>query len=687
MKTPTFLLAVDDRPENLFVLKELVDQHLPECALVTANNAEAGLALAAKRSFDGVLIDVQMPGTDGIEMCRRLKADQRNGHLPILLVTAHGSTAELRIRGLEAGADDFISRPIDNVELVAKIRVMLRIKRAEDELREFNARLEELVAERTGALRKSEEGYRILAERNPHGIQAIDPTGIITYVNPAYQEMVGYTKEELLGKHIVDLLEPASRRPELREYLSLLVKKQPEPTTYFQQNRRKDGEVIEQAVSWNYSRDGEGNVVGFISVITDITQRKRDEEELSRAKEAAEAANRVKSQFLANMSHEIRTPMTAIMGYTDLLLSCEWPNAERREHLQVVKRNSQHLLTIINDILDLSKIESEEIELELAQCSASEVVEEVRSLLQVSANEKQLGLDVQYREPFPSTIRTDSVRLRQILVNLVGNAIKFTEKGVVKITVGCTRQDDGSARMQFEVADTGIGISAEEMDRLFQPFTQADMTFTRRFGGTGLGLAISQRLARLLGGQIEVRSEPGKGSTFILTIDPGPLESASMVQAPAARLTDTQKPAQEEPGQQLAGFVLLAEDDPDIRPLLVRNLVALGLEVDTAEDGRIACEKALASRAQGRPYGLILMDIQMPELDGHEATRRLRREGWKGPIVAVTAHAMDGDREKCLTAGCDDYVSKPITSEELLATVARHLDRATPSLSAGAAGI
>ncbi|KKL44506.1 hypothetical protein LCGC14_2365000, partial [marine sediment metagenome] len=404
-------------------------------------------------------------------------------------------------------------------------------------------------------------------------------------------------------------------------------------------------------------------------------------EQLSVAKQAAEEANQSKSEFLANISHEIRTPMTSILGYADLLMSHEWPPGERREHLQVIHRQGNNLLTIINDILDLSKIEAEQVELEPMDCSPSEIAEEVHSLLQVRANEKNLGLNTTYAYPLPKTIRTDSLRLRQILVNLVGNAIKFTERGSVKVRVRCTQPESALAKMQFEITDTGIGLSEEEIARLFRPFTQADMSHTRRFGGIGLGLHISQKLAKMLGGQIEVESEPGVGSTFTLTIDPGPLEDMEM------ETTTKVLPKTEEPIKRrtLHGRLLLAEDVPEVQTLVRMNLEAAGLETDSAENGKTAVEKALASKAEGKPYDLILMDIQMPELNGFEATRRLRQEGWNGPIIALTAHAMSGDREECLEAGCDDYISKPMTDEELFDTVARHLEKASPSLSASAA--
>jgi CheY-like chemotaxis protein len=263
--------------------------------------------------------------------------------------------------------------------------------------------------------------------------------------------------------------------------------------------------------------------------------------------------------------------------------------------------------------------------------------------------------------------------LRQILVNLVGNAIKFTQEGGVQITVGCYRQEDVATRLRFEVADTGIGMNGDERDRIFEAFTQADASHTRRFGGTGLGLSISQKLAKMLGGEIEVQSEFGIGSTFVLSLGLEASENPLMLEAPEPESVEEKSLADPKQNQQLQGRILLAEDDPDVRTALRLAIELAGAQVEFAENGRIALQKTLGSIAEGKPYDLILMDIQMPQVDGYEATRRLRRAGWNGPIVALTAHVMVSDREKCLEAGCDDYLSKPVRRIDLIDAVARHL--------------
>jgi signal transduction histidine kinase/CheY-like chemotaxis protein len=401
---------------------------------------------------------------------------------------------------------------------------------------------------------------------------------------------------------------------------------------------------------------------------------------LAEALTAARAADRAKGEFLANMSHEIRTPMTAILGYAELLERGELEGAAAAEALHTVRRNGEHLLTIINDILDLSKIEAGKLLLELQPCSPADLLQEVAQLMRPRAEAKGLRL-VAPNTALPP-ILTDVTRLRQILINLVGNAIKFTERGAVSLTAHSVESEGLVPQLVLAVADTGIGIAAEHLPGLFEPFRQADSSMTRRFGGTGLGLAISRRLAESLGGTLAVSSSPGIGTTFTLTIaapqvvpaeDPsGPpdaLDILDLAEAP-------DPPADRPSSAPLRGArLLLAEDSPDNQRLLGYLLRKAGAEVTLAEHGGRACELALSAAHSGRPFDVVLMDMQMPVLDGYRAARELRRNGYRLPIVALTAHSLKSDRQKCLDAGCDDYVTKPVRSSQLIAVIARHVPR------------
>ena len=536
------------------------------------------------------------------------------------------------------------------------------------------------------SLRQSEERFRQLAENidQVFWIASGQSAGAV-YVSPAFERVWGRTCAEVYQDSSVW---SDSIHPDDRDQVAAALERQKRGQCSEANYRivRPDGQV-----RWIHDRgfpvlDSAGRTYRVAGVAEDVTARKNAQDELARAKAAADAANRSKSEFLANMSHEIRTPMAGIIGHADLLMDHDRSPADRLDSIAAIRRSGEHLLTVINDILDLSKIEAGRMTVEQVECDPCRVVGEVASLVRPRAQEKRLAFEVDFETPLPRTFRSDPTRLRQVLLNLVGNAVKFTKAGRVRVAVRLGEAPGGEAVLLFEVVDSGIGISADQVARLFEPFTQADTSTTRQFGGTGLGLTIGRRLARLLGGDIDVESSPGIGSRFTLRLPAGPLEGRPMVTNPAEALRSAEPPQGASPAQpphRLQGRVLLAEDGPENRVVVAAYLRRAGLDVVIADDGREAVELARSNHAAGTPFDVILMDMQMPHLDGYGAASTLRGDGLTVPIVALTAHAMSDDREKCLVAGCTDYLSKPVNRNDLLATVHRHVS-ASPGAGAAA---
>jgi PAS domain S-box-containing protein len=493
--------------------------------------------------------------------------------------------------------------------------------------------------------------------------------GIVTSWNPGAQVLFGYTAAEMIGASIEVLIAPGRRDEETA--LRGRVARGLGVEQYETVRLRKDGSSVDVSVTLSLI-EAEGRIAGIATICQDISERKRAraallerEDQLAAARDEALEASRLKSQFLANMSHEIRTPMNGVLGMAQLLLNGNLEPGQRRR-VVALRESGQSLLTIINDILDFSKMEAGKLELEEVDFNLLAAAESVVSLLSSPANDKGLSLTLDVARGVPGWVRGDSVRLRQVLINLLGNAVKFTERGGVEFTIGQAASGD----LRFAVRDTGIGIDPSSKDRLLEPFTQADASTTRRFGGTGLGLAICRQLVELMGSSLKFTSEPGAGTTFwfevaLPAVETGDGEHAATGTRPAG------DDASDRPAPSLGENArILLVDDAEINREVGRGLLeSLGYNVEMVSSGSEAVEAVRHS-----PYAAIVMDCLMPDMDGYEATRRIRAlegPGRHTPIVALTAAAMAGDRERCLAAGMDDYVSKPLDLDLLHAALER----------------
>jgi PAS domain S-box-containing protein len=508
-------------------------------------------------------------------------------------------------------------------------------------------------------LRDQQFYTRSLIESNIDAIMTTDPSGIITDVNKQMEALTGCTRDELIGAPSKGFFTD----PERAEAAIKRVLSEKSVTDYELTARARDGK--QTVVSYNATTfyDRNRTLQGVFAAARDVTERKRVEAELQQAKTAAESASLIKSDFLASMSHEIRTPMNAIMGIADLLAKTAL-SPEQDKYVQIFRRAGDNLLNLINDILDLSKVEASQLELERTGFSLNDHLEKVTEMVAARAHEKGLALVCEIAPNVPTDLFGDPTRLRQVLLNLLGNAIKFTQSGEVSLRVEPDTESSIPTALRFTISDTGIGISGEKLGQVFERFTQADSSTTRRFGGSGLGLTISKRLVELMGGRIWVESEVGVGSLFAFSV---PLEVWAGANRPAA------VPVGTDPELPLPALrILLAEDSPDNCIITMAYLEDTPYQVEIAETGAIACEKFSAGH-----YDLVLMDRQMPVMDGLTATRTIR--AWEqannrppAPIIALTASALKGDREMCLAAGCTAFLTKPIKQEVLLQAIMEH---------------
>jgi PAS domain S-box-containing protein len=510
--------------------------------------------------------------------------------------------------------------------------------------------------------------YRMLADNSIDIVIGTASDGTKRYVSPAVRDSLGYEPAELIGPNTPELLHPDDRDAH-RKILATLESGEASATSVIRM-RRKDGRYTwYEAVIRLVAGATTGDPIVRVATLRNIDERKAVEDALASAKSAAEHASRAKSEFLANMSHEIRTPMHGIIGTADLLLRSEL-DSRQRDYATMLRSTATGLLTIINDILDVSKLEVGKLALEAIDFDLESVIRESVGFLVPVAEKKGLGLDVTIDKRVCRDFHGDPTRLRQVLLNLIGNAVKFTERGVVSVVVGSPEVVAGGTRLRVEVRDTGIGFTDDVRRRLFDKFTQADQSIARRFGGTGLGLTISKHLVEAMGGEIDAESRPGEGSRFWFTIElaaaTGKIARTPVATAaPESASEPVQAVAPVASGAGQGKRILVAEDIYINQVIAAELLGGEGYAFDIAQNGREAFEAA-----RDRPYALVLMDIHMPEVDGLEATRLIRAlpgDNGRVPIIAVTADAMAGVREQCLAAGMDDFLAKPFEAEALFA--------------------
>lgn len=655
------ILLVDDRPEGLLSLQAVLDHC--DYNLITAKSGRDALAHVLQNDFAVILMDVQMPGMDGFETTSIIKKREKSRNIPIIFMTADSKADHYISVGYSVGAVDYVLKPFDPHILKSKVAVFVDLYKKNKILQEQSETLREI--ERRDRMRvlhdlevEGRRRYQNLADAIPQIIFRASGEGSVEYLNQFWMAYTGKNIESSNGDLWKDVVHPKD--------IPTIENK------WAQARHTQNGFEVECRVQqvlgdyrWHLLRvvpefSGTHELVSWLGVATDIHDQKMTQQELLVAKKLAEVANETKSNFLANMSHEIRTPLGVILGFSELIMDPTTTEKEKIDAINAIRRNGEQLSKIIDEILDLSKVEAGRMDLEKSEMSIVDLLNTVKAFMSLPAKDKGINLKFKVKNKIPTKVYSNATRLQQILVNLIGNAIKFSKEGEVSVTTSY-EYVSGKPRLNVAVKDSGPGLSAPQIENLFQPFTQVDTSMTRKHGGTGLGLALSRKLARALGGDVSVtESKPGEGCTFVVTVlAECPPNTVFVSGIAKSQLTEKIKTVGQSP---LKGFnVLLVEDSVDNQWVISKFLTTAGANVEVANNGVEGVDKAMSGT-----HDIVLMDIQMPELDGYGAISLLRKKGYPKPIIALTAHGMVEDRQKCLEIGSNSHLTKPIDRNILI---------------------
>ena len=650
------ILVIEDDELDFLAVQRALAKGGVDASLTFAPTSAEGLERIKNEAYDAIFLDYLLPGKNGLNLLREIRETEIA--TPILVMTGKGDE-KIAVEMMKAGAWDYIPKNTMTPEILSKsLNSALRVARAEKEK-----------AQAIQALREKEHQLQAVIEYSPIILFGIDPEGSFSLLEGAGLSKIGLVGGDGVGKHysailghqeIIDtMLKSARMGHEGHEILRLA------KTTF--------------ETHYSPVRDENGNIIGAMGVAVDVTSHKEAERQLQRSKEIAEQSAKYREQFLANMSHEIRTPMNAIIGFARLLEKTNLSSLQK-EYLEAINTSGDNLLVIINDILDLSKIEAGMLTFEQKEFDLHALLNQLAETFRIRANDKGIQLHLDLSSNLPQFVVDDPVRLNQVLFNLVGNSIKFTEKGQVQISVSTTAQkvlaDKIITTLKFSIKDSGIGISKEKQLSVFESFSQASADTTRKFGGTGLGLTISKHLIELRNGHIHLESSPGKGSKFWFELD---------FELPNSPPLELPKSAEKEniiPRPDI--YLLLVEDNELNQKLAQHILESFGMRYQVASNGQQALDLLEIEN-----FDLILMDVQMPVMDGYETTKTIRHHfdppKQHTPVIALTAHAMRWEKEKCLKAGMNDFISKPFDPNDLyqkiVALVKRPGSEETPKIT------